>query len=77
MKKSYASVATQLPADMAPEDYVLILPDWDGAVHKALDISDTSKNAAIAVLDGNGKMVGVSQEGDLPETTLSLLKQVR
>ena len=75
MKKIYAASAEHLPATLNPEDYILILPDWDGAVHKAMNINDTSKNAAIVVLDGSGQIIGVSQDDNLPESALALLEQ--
>ena len=76
MKKIYVASAEHLPATLNPEDYILILPDWDGAAHKAMDINDTSKNAAIVVLNGSGQVVGISQDDNLPESALALLKQI-
>jgi len=76
LKKMYAASAEHLPDDLNPEDYILILPDWDGAAHKAVGINDTSQNAAIVVLNGSGQIVGISQDDNLPETALALLKQI-
>jgi hypothetical protein len=75
LKKIYATTGEHMPDHLNPEDYILILPDWDGVVHKALDLTDTDKNAAIVVLDRGGQIVGIEQNDHLPESALRLLKE--
>ena len=75
LKKIYATTAEHMLDHLNPEDYILILPDWDGAVHKALDLTGTDKNAAIIVLNSSGQIVGIEQNDHLPESALRLLKE--
>ncbi|MCA9934268.1 MAG: NAD(P)/FAD-dependent oxidoreductase [Ardenticatenaceae bacterium] len=73
MRKSFEEAAAALPAGMKPEEYVVILPDWDGAVTQAVGLQDVDKQAGVAVLDGNGRVVGVYQGDALVEKVMGLL----
>ncbi len=76
MEKAYQKMAASLPAGFDPADYLLMLPDWDGAVTQAFGLSGVAKQAAVVVLDANGDIVGVSQEGDLGETAVKILSLI-
>lgn len=65
MKSSYNDAVANLEQGRTAEDYVLILPDWDGAAYDAFGVRDVSKLAAVGVLDANGRIVGMHQ-GDEP-----------
>jgi hypothetical protein len=67
MKSSYNDAVKNLLPGRKPEDYVLIVPDWDGDLLKPLGVDDVSKTIAIAVIDAAGNLVGVYQ-GDDPAT---------
>ncbi len=59
MKSSYEEAAAALPADYAPEDYVIILPDWDGSVTKSAGLEKVNELVGVVVLDAEGNMQGV------------------
>ena len=67
MKSSYNDAVKNLQPGREPEDYVLIMPDWDGALLKPLGIDDVTKTIAVAVISRSGDLVGVYQ-GDDPAT---------
>jgi hypothetical protein len=72
---AYQDAARQLKPDMPPEDYLLILPDWDGRVGRALRIVDPNRVPGVAVLDRFGGLVGRRQGGDLPAYAIRLAEQ--
>ncbi|HIP73360.1 MAG TPA: NAD(P)/FAD-dependent oxidoreductase [Anaerolineae bacterium] len=65
MNKAYQKMADSLPAGFEPAEYLLMLPDWDGAATRAFGLSGVDKQAAVVVLAANGDIAGVSQESDL------------
>jgi hypothetical protein len=63
-----------LRPNQPPDDYVVMVPDWDGGVVKALGLEDVSKAMAVVVIDAAGGIVG-SHDGDEPvKATLALLE---
>jgi hypothetical protein len=77
MKSSYDHAVARLEEGQAPEDYVLLLPDWDGVVIKALGIHDLSRTIAVAVIDASGNVTGVYHGFDSASRALALLEQAR
>jgi hypothetical protein len=75
MKSSYNDAVKNLQEGRKPEDYVLIVPDWDGQVLEPLGIDDVTKTIAVAVIDATGNMVGTYQGDDPTGHALSLLKE--
>jgi hypothetical protein len=77
MKKAYKETASKLPDGLDPADYVLILPDWKSECSRALGLRDIGSNPAVAVLDAQGRIVGVYQgeAGSIEENALRLLEQ--
>jgi hypothetical protein len=75
MKSSYNDAVKNLQAGRTPEDYVLIVPDWDGEVLAPLGIDDVTKTIAVAVIDAAGNVVGVYQGEDPGAHALALLKE--
>jgi len=76
MKKAYQKAADSLPQGLSPAEYVIILPDWDGAVHKAVGLEGTDKEAGVAVLDGAGRVVGARQGDDLGAAAVEMLAEI-
>ena len=76
MGKVYQKMAESLPAGFDPAEYLLMLPDWDGAATQAFGLSGVDKQAAVVVLDANGNIAGVSQEKDLGETAVKILSLI-
>jgi len=73
MKSSYNDAVEGLAPGRAPEDYVLILPDWDGEVYKALGVDDVKTSAAVAVVDSAGALAGVVRGPNAATQALALL----
>ena len=48
------------------QEYIIILPDWDGSATGSMGLKGTGKTAGLAVLDGQGNIVVVYQ-GSEPE----------
>jgi hypothetical protein len=59
LQSEYEKAVAALPAGEAAEDYVVILPDWDGAFVKAMGFAeDVSKRLGVAVFGRNGTILG-------------------
>ena len=76
MKSNYKESVDRLVEGRTPEEYVLIFPDWDGAVYKPLGVEDVTQSIAIAVLDADGSVIEVSQGDGAPEQALATLSSV-
>jgi len=76
MKSSYNDAVKNLQPGRTPEDYVLILPDWDGALLGPLGIDDVTKQIAIAVIARSGELIGVYQGADPAAAALDMLGRV-
>lgn len=61
MSKAYRESAARLPRGYDPQEYLVILPDWKGDCAYALGIRDLASKPAVAVLDRDGRIVGVHQ----------------
>jgi hypothetical protein len=73
MKSAYNDAVKNLEPGSRPEDYVLIVPDWDGDLLGPLGIDDVSKTIAVVVLDARGGIVGVYQGDDAPAQAVEML----
>ncbi|MCB0229437.1 MAG: hypothetical protein KDI12_09825 [Anaerolineae bacterium] len=75
LEQAYNQAANQMPQGYDPADYVFLLPDWDGTLHKAFRVKNADKVAALVVLDGAGMVVGSYQGPDPGEAALKLIQQ--
>jgi hypothetical protein len=75
MKSSYNDAVKDLEPGMKPEDYVLIVPDWDGKLLKPLGFDDVTKNIGVAVIDAKGNVVGTYQGDDATTQVMSMLEK--
>jgi hypothetical protein len=75
MKSSYNDAVKNLEPGRKPEDYVLIVPDWDGALLRLLGIDDVTKMIAVAVINGRGDLIGVYQGDDPQSHVLEMLER--
>ena len=73
MKSAYKDAVKDLEPGRKPEDYVLIMPDWDGVLLGPLGIDDVTKTIAVAVIDARGGLVGVYQGEDAKGEALAML----
>jgi all-trans-retinol 13,14-reductase len=76
MRESYDKASQSIPQGQDPQDYVIILPDWDGKATQGFGLGDTSKVVGLAVLDVQGGVVGTYQGGEPERHTLELLQKV-
>jgi prolycopene isomerase len=74
MRKSYEDAAAKLPEDRDPEQYVVILPDWDGAVTQTIGFTDVDQQVGIALIDGTGHIIDRHQGGDPASTAVTMLE---
>ena len=77
MKSSYKDAVEGLDPAKTPEEYVLILPDWDGDVLGPLGIDDVSKQIAVAVVDRGGMIVGLYQGEEPASRAVELLEKTK
>lgn len=76
MRESYDNAGKALPQGEVPQDYVVILPDWDGKATKGFGLGDTSQIVGLAVLDAQGGMIGTYQGNEPESRALELLQKV-
>jgi len=74
LKSEHAKAVAELPPGETADDYVVMLPDWDGAFVSALGLSDVSQRLGVAVFTANGTLLGATQDADVPAETLRLLE---
>jgi len=74
MRKTYQENGANLPEGLKPEDYVLILPDWDGKVTQAAGFKDVNQTLGVAILSQTGDLEWTGQGNGLIEKTLSILE---
>lgn len=75
MTKSYREVEERLPERLDASTHVLILPDWDGAVTRAVGAKHVNKTAAVVVADADGTIVGIYQGDDPTTAALGFLEK--
>jgi prolycopene isomerase len=76
MRESFDKASKSIPQGQDPQDYVIILPDWDGKATKGFGLGDTSKVVGLAVLDEQGGVVGTYQGNEPERHALKLLSKV-
>jgi hypothetical protein len=78
VKASYEKLAAKVreaaPAD-DPADWVVICPDWDGAVSRALGVEDPDGAPAAIVVGADGQVKGAVQGRDLGPRVMEMLGQ--
>jgi all-trans-retinol 13,14-reductase len=75
MRESFDKASKSIPQGQDPQDYVIILPDWDGKATKCFGLGDTSKVVGLAVLDEQGGVVGTYQGNEPESHVLELLQK--
>jgi hypothetical protein len=76
MKSNYKNAVEGLQPGRTPEDYVLILPDYDGDFLGQLGIEDVTKHIAVVVVSASGDVVGTYQGDDPTTAALKMLGAV-
>lgn len=76
VKQNYEKLASKVkeanPSE-DPADWVVIAPDWDGAVGKALGVDSPDEAPAAIVVDKDGKVKGVVTGSGMGEKVVALL----
>jgi hypothetical protein len=75
LDQEHAKALAELPPGEPAEDYVVMLPDWDGAFVAALGLNDVSRHLGVAVFTADGTLVGTEQGNDVPAEAVRLLDQ--
>ena len=71
---AYDQATRELPPDVDPADYLIILPDWGGRVSRDYGVRNTGRAAAITVVDENSDLT-LSYQGESPvEAVLGALE---
>jgi hypothetical protein len=74
LNAEYEKAVAALPAGETAEDYVVILPDWDGAFVAALGLEDVTRQLGVAVFAQDGALLGLPQSGEIAPEVLRLLE---
>ena len=75
MGGEYKKALAALPEGETAEDYIVILPNWDGGFIQATGLSDVGKQIGVAVFATDGRLVGLAQGEDVPGETMRLLEE--
>lgn len=70
LEKAYLKAAGKLRAGLDPQDYVILIPDWDGSVTDQLEATGSTKQAVVIVADSKGQVVGSHTGEDLGTAAL-------
>ena len=73
LEKAYFNAAGKVPDGSAPSDLVVLLPDWDGAVHDAVGVKDSTRDAALVLVDARARILRIEQGGPLADKALASL----
>lgn len=73
MRRVFKENVAKLPKGVDPGEYLVLIPDWKGETVKALGLQDIRDAPAVALLDGEGNILGSYQGKGLAEATLELL----
>lgn len=75
IRKAYQEAIGRLEPGQEPDDYIIILLDWDASVTNALGLYNTASTAGVVVLDGEGNLLETFQGADLAAIAVSLLEK--
>jgi hypothetical protein len=75
LNQEHAKALAALPDGETAGDYVVMLPDWDGAFVSALGLQDVSQRLGVAVFAADGALVGTAQGNDVPSAAIRLLEK--
>ena len=62
---AYDQASRELPPDVDPAEYLVILPDWGGRVRRGYGARNTGRAAAIVVVDEDSNII-LSYQGESP-----------
>ena len=71
LEKAYFNAAGKVPEGADPADLVVLLPDWDGAVHEAVGVRDSTTEAAIVLVDSQARIRRIEQGAPLADKAMA------
>jgi hypothetical protein len=74
LNQEHTKALAELPPGETAGDYIVMLPDWDGAFVNALNLEDVSQRLGVAVFAADGTLLGTAQDEEVTAETLRLLK---
>lgn len=77
LKHAYTEASKFVPAGLDPADYVIILPDWSGAVTKAFGVGNVDREGEVVVIDDKGRLVGKYRGQQPGQAALALLATLK
>ena len=75
LKKAYVEATKYIPSDLNAADYIIILPDWTGETSRAFGVRNVDKEAAIVVIDAEGRVAGSHQGSGLGQAALDFVER--
>jgi len=75
MDKGYRDGAKQLSAGLDPADYILILPDWDGAITQFTGFVNLGSAPGVVLVGQTGQILGTYQGAGAALKVVDLLVQ--
>jgi len=76
LEKAYFNAAGKVSEGADPADLVVLLPDWDGAVHDALGVRDSTRDAALALVDARAQVLRIEQGDPLADKAVAGLSDL-
>lgn len=73
MRSAYDQARKSVPAELDPADHLVILPDWSGSVTRAYRVPSTSREVALVLLDGHGRVHATYQGTNAEATAVGLV----
>lgn len=77
LEKAYFNAAGKVPEGADPADLVVLLPDWDGAVHDKVGVTGSTERAAVVVADEQGSIICRDQGGALADIALKAIQELK
>lgn len=73
--QAYERASREIPPEVDPADYVLILQDWGGLISRKFGIRGVNREAAMIVIDENANTAGFYQGRESVEAILGALEE--
>jgi hypothetical protein len=75
--QAYEKAAREVPSEVDPADYVLILQDWGGLISRRFGVREVGREAAVVVVDENAVIAGFYQGREPVEAVIHALGVTR
>jgi len=73
--QAYERASREIPPEVDPADYLLILQDWGGLISRKFGIRGVNREAAVIVIDENANTAGFYQGRESVEAILGALEE--